>query len=800
MSTSSIHTRLLICETPNKFLQLNFVQTTNLFKNPCPFKKYESLSLILSHPRSTRRISSKKSSNVDFISQTNSIISYVQSGDLEVALHLFDEMPKRDTFLWNVIIRGLVDSGCYEDAVVYYYKMQFERVRADYLTYPFVIKAFAWLMSLDEGQKVHAKLIKIGMNFDLYVCNSLISMYWKLGLVRDSERLFEEMVIKDLVSWNSMVSGYVSNQDGFNALMYFRGMQAFGIVPDKFSMISALGACSLKGFIENGKEIHCRVLKFGLEVDEKVQTAVIDMFSNCRQLEYAERFFKGIVVKNVGAWNAMIGGYVVNDRPLESFSCLKKMQENDKLVPDVITAINILPACAQVGALRQGKSIHGIAIRRGFIPHLVLETALIDMYGKCKNLNLAKFIFSGMTQKSSISWNVMVAAYVHNECYEEAVNLFLDFVNVGWAPDVMLIATILPAYAEVASPRRGEQIHCFIVKSDFLSNTHVSNALVFMYAKCGDLTGARKLFDSLLEKDVVSWNTIIMAYALHGFGNDAVESFNDMLEREIQPNESTFVSLLTACSISGMVEEGWKYFDLMKSEYGIDHGIEHYGCMVDLLGRKGFLDLALNFIEEMPLIPTSRIWASLLTASRIHKNIEFAEYAFQRILSLDNDNDNTGCYVLLSNLYAKLGKWEYVKLVNSLMKKQGIKRKTGCSIVEINSKINRFVNQDRSHEESRKIYDALDVILSKMEEGIYVQRPLKSNSPKYHSVRLGIAFGLISTTIGKPVLVRKNIRLCEDCHIAVKKMSEITKREIIVGDSKMYHHFKDGKCSCGDYW
>ncbi|KAH9611823.1 hypothetical protein KSS87_006766 [Heliosperma pusillum] len=400
------------------------------------------------------------------------------------------------------------------------------------------------------------------------------------------------------------------------------------------------------------------------------------------------------------------------------------------------------------------------------------------MYGKCKDLNSAEFIFSRMSQKSSVSWNVMVSAYVHNECYEEALNLFQDFVNAGWAPDDVLKATILPAYAEVASLRQG----------------------------------AGKLFDSVLEKDVVSWNTIIMAYALHGFGNDAVESFNDMLEREIQPNESTFASLLTACSISGMVEEGWKYFDLMKSEYGIEHGIEHYGCMVDLLGRKGCLDLALKFIEEMPLIPTSRIWGALLTASRYHKNIEIAEYASQKILSLDNDNyhDNTGCYVLRSNLYAKLGRWDDVKLINSIMKKQSIERKTSCSFVEINTKINRFVNQDRSHEESSKIYDALDVILSKMEEGIHVERPLKFrvsklakkrlNSPTYHSVRLGIVFGLISTTIGKPVLVRKNMRLCEDCHVAVKKMSEITKREIIVGDSKMYHHFKDGKCSCGDYW
>ncbi|KAK9690707.1 hypothetical protein RND81_09G148600 [Saponaria officinalis] len=801
MFSSLIYTNLLTCNLPCNFWCAKIVQTLN----PDPSTKHKSFVSILKYPKKTLKIYSRSRRKDDLILRTRSIISYVQSGNLEDALQVFDEMPKRDTFLWNVIIRGLVDAGRYGDVMLYYYRMQFEGVRADFLTYPFVIKACAWLISFDEGQMIHAKLVKIGLNVDLYVCNSLIAMYWKFGFVEHSERLFEEMVIKDLVSWNSMISGYVSVGDGCNALMCFRDMNAFGIVPDRFSMISALGACSFEGFLESGKEIHCQVLKFGL--DERVQTAVVDMYSKCHELGYAEKFFRSITQKSVGAWNAMIGGYVFNNHPLESFSCLKNMQEDEKSVPDVITAINILPACAQLEALRQGKSVHGVGIRKGFIPHLVMETALIDMYGKCKNLNSAEFLFRQMSPKSLISWNVMVAAYVHNENYKEALNLFHTFLNVGWVPDAVMIASILPAFAELASLREGDQIHCYITKAD-ISNTYILNATVYMYAKCGDLITARKIFNRVLEKDVVSWNTIIMAYALHGYGNEAVKSFNDMLQCEIQPNGSTFVSLLSACSSSGMVEEGWKYLDLMKREYGIDHGIEHYGCMIDLLGREENVDLALQFIEEMPLVPTSRIWGSLLTASKYNKNIEMAEYAARKILSFDNDN--TGCCALLCHIYAKLGRWKDVERVNSMMNKEGVKRKTGCSMVEISGTIHKFVNYDRCHKEMSKIYDALDIILSKTEEDIYDKKLVRFSpaklakkrlsSPTYHSVRLGIVFGLISITIGKPVLVRKNTRLCEHCHGAVKRMSEITNREIIVGDSKMFHHFKGGKCTCGDYW
>lgn len=484
------------------------------------------------------------------------------------------------------------------------------------------------------------------------------------------------------------------------------------------------------------------------------------------------------------------------------------MLEDDNLAVDNVTLINLLPPCAQIGAVLQGKSVHGLAIRKGFLPHPVLETALLDMYGGFGILKLAELTFNQMMDKSLITWNAMIALYVQNGWNRKALDLFEELLSKYLKPDTVTIASVLPAYAKLASLRECRQIHGHVTKLNFHSNTFVSNSIIYMYASCGDLATARTIFDQMSCRDIISWNTILMAYAIHGMGRMSIELFSEMKERGIQPNDSTFVSLLTSCSNSGMVNEGWTYYNSMKQNYGIEPKIEHYGCMLDLIGRTGNLDQAMNFIEEMPLLPTARIWGSLLNASRNKGNIELAELAAERILSIRHDN--TGCYVLLSNMYAEAGRWENVEHIKSIMKKDGAEKTLACSTVQTKFRLHRFMNQDRSHVECDMIYNVLGIISRNIghSKSIYSVKKFKpsdlarkkANLPENHSVRLAVCFGLISTALGNPVLVRKNTRICEYCHIAVKRMSEITKREIIVGDSKIFHHFRDGQCSCGDYW
>ncbi|KAJ6765862.1 PENTATRICOPEPTIDE REPEAT-CONTAINING PROTEIN [Salix purpurea] len=630
---------------------------------------------------------------------TRDLCGFVESGLMDNALNMFEKMNHSDTFIWNVIIRGFTKNGLFQEAIDFYYRMECEGIRSDNFTFPFVIKACGELLALIEGQKIHGKLIKIGLGLDVYVCNFLIDMYLKIGFIELAEKVFDEMPVRDLVSWNSMVSGYQIDGDGLSSLMCFKEMLRLGNKADRFGMISALGACSIEHCLRIGMEIHCQVIRSELELDIMVQTSLIDMYGKCGEVDYAERVFNRICSRNIVAWNAMIGGYASNNYFSESFACLKRMQEDDKVIPDVITMINLLPSCSQSGALLEGKSIHGYAIRKMFLPYLFLETALVDMYGKCGELRLAEHVFNQMNEKNTVSWNTMVAAYVQNGQYKEALKMFQHILNEPLKPDAITIASVLPAIAELASRSEGEQIHAYIIKLGLGSNTFISNAIVYMYAKCGDLQTARGFFDA-------------------------------------------------------------------------------------------------------------RIWGSLLAASRNHNDIVLAELAARHILSLKHDN--TGCYVLLSNMYAEAGRWEDVDRIKFLMKEQGLVKTVGCSMVDFNGRSERFINQDRSHAHTNLIYDVLDILMRKIGEDIYLHsltkfRPLdvvkkRANSPEHHSVKLAICFGLISTAIGNPVIVRKNTRICEDCHRAAKKISQVTKREIVVGGGKVFHHFRDGCCSCRDYW
>nr|XP_010943474.1 pentatricopeptide repeat-containing protein At4g35130, chloroplastic [Elaeis guineensis] len=752
-------------------------------------------------------LKTKPPSKLNKASVARTLLSYIDSSRMEEALSLFETTKKPDTFLWNLMIRGYANSEFYQEAMDFYHRMQAAGMRADNFTFPFVIKSCIALSSFDEGLKVHGRLFKVGLDSDLFICNSLIGMYSKFGLVEDAERVFDEMPIRDIVSWNSMIDGYVLNGEGWRSLICFREMQeASGLQHDRYGVMSALAACSLEMSANQGKEIHCHVIRHGLESDIKVQTSLLDMYCKCGKVFYAERLFQTMNQRNVVTWNALIGGYALNNQPHKAFACIVEMQA-DSIGPDAVTMVNLLPACGQVRGISHGKAIHGLSIRKSFLPHLVLETALIDMYAKCGELGSAEWLFDQMTEKSLVSWNAMIAAYVQNGRNMKALEVFLNLCNRNLEPDLFTISSIMPAYAELASLRYGKQIHSYVLKSKYGSNTLVLNCIIYMYARCGDLKTSREVFDRMVCKDIVSWNTIIIGYGYHGHGKIALDLFSDMKSKGIQPNESTFVSVLTACSLSGLVDEGWLNFNAMQQEYNISPQIEHYGCMVDLLGRTGDLKEAVDFIERMPLVPTARIWGSLLTASRNKNDIEMAEFAAEKIFALEHDN--TGCYVLLSSMYADAGRWSDVERVKSLMKEEGVQKTTARSLLELDGKTCTFINGDMSHDQSNITHEVSDILSKGIGETAndsdFVFNPVevgakKASLPKRHSVRLAVVFGLISTTVGSPILVKKNVRICNDCHHAIKLISRYSKREIIIGDTRIYHHFTDGFCCCGDYW
>lgn len=339
-------------------------------------------------------------------------------------------------------------------------------------------------------------------------------------------------------------------------------------------------------------------------------------------------------------------------------------------------------------------------------------------------------------------------------------------------------------------------------------NVVINTAMIDMYCKCGRVDMARIAFDCMKEKNVKSWTAMVAGYGMHGLSGEALKVFHKMVTIGAKPNYITFVSVLAACSHSGLLKEGWHWFNSMKHEFGIEPGVEHYGCMVDLLGRAGHLNKAYNLIKEMKISPDFVVWGSLLGACRIHKNVELAEISARKLFELDPSN--CGYYVLLSHIYADAGRWEDVERMRGLMKNHGLVKPPGFSLVELKGRVHIFLVGDREHPQHERIYKYLEELTIKLQEVGYtpnmtsvihdVNEEEKEMTLRIHSEKLAVAFGIINSVPSSTIQIIKNLRVCGDCHTVLKLISKVVNREVVVRDLKRFHHFKGGLCSCGDYW
>jgi pentatricopeptide repeat protein len=520
-------------------------------------------------------------------------------------------------------------------------------------------------------------------------------------------------VLKACAGLSSLKAGYIQIEHVEEALVLFHQMQLANVMPDSVTIVSVLSACSFFRDIEQGKQIHAYITKSGVDSDVFVETALLDMYAKCSNLDIANQFFEKMSEKDVVTWNAMLAGYAKSGHANEALKLFNQMQLSEA-TPNSVTMVNVLSACAHLGALHQGTGFHSYIIKRGFEYDIVVGTALVDMYAKCRTIDIAQQVFEMMSKRNVVSWSAMIAGYAQNEHANDALVLFNEMQLADVKPNSVTMVSVLSACAQLAAPQQGKWIHGYIIRCGFQSDLSVENSLLDMYAKCGRIDIARKLFDKMSKRDVISWNAMITGYGMHGHGEDALGLFNQMQQRSIKPNHVTFVSILSACSHTGLVELGWQYFNCMSREYHIIPNTKHYACMVDLLGRAGQLDEAHELIKGMPLESDIGVWGALLGACRIHDNTQLGEYVAKQLYDLEPEN--AGYYVLISNIYAAAGRWDDVAKVRDLMNVKGLKKTPGYSLIEVKNKVHTFLVGDRSHPQSEKIYDMLEKLAGKMED------------------------------------------------------------------------------------
>ncbi|XP_027350941.1 pentatricopeptide repeat-containing protein At3g53360, mitochondrial [Abrus precatorius] len=653
----------------------------------------------------------------DLVLQNHILNMYGKCGSLKYAREVFDAMQLQNVVSWTIMISGYSQNGQENDAIIMYIQMLRSGHFPDQLTFGSIIKACCIAGDVYLGWQLHAHVVKSGYDHHLVAQNALISMYTKFEQIARASDVFTMISTKDLISWASMITGFTKLGYGMEALYLFRDMLRHGVYhPNEFIFGSVFSACSRLLEPEFGRQIHGVCVKFGLGGNIFAGCSLCDMYAKSGFLPSAKKAFYQIESPDLVSWNAIIAAFSDSGDVNEAVSFFCDMIHAG-LTPDSITFLSLLCACGSPITLNQGTQIHSYIIKIGMDREATVCNSLLTMYTKCSNLYDAFNIFKDISENANlVSWNAILSACLQHKQAEEAFRLFKLMLFSENKPDNITITTILGTCAELASLEVGNQVHCFSVKSGLVVDVSVSNRLIDMYAKCGSLKQARDVFDSTQNPDIVSWSSLIVGYAQFGLGHEALNLFKMMRNLGIQPNEVTYLGVLSACSHIGLVEEGWHLYKTMEVELGIPPTREHISCMVDLLARAGCLNEAENFITETGFDPDITTWKTLLASCKIHGNVDIAERAAENILK--QDPCNSAALVLLSNIYAAAGNWKEVAKLRNLMKQIGVQKVPGQSWIEVKEKIHVFFSEDSSHPQRDKIYTMLeDLWLQMLDDG-----------------------------------------------------------------------------------
>ncbi|KAJ8767425.1 hypothetical protein K2173_017469 [Erythroxylum novogranatense] len=548
------------------------------------------------------------------------------------------------------------------------------------------------LKALREGLSLHAVALKTGMLSDVIVSNHVVNMYSKCGDTFYARNLFDEMSFRNLVSWSAMISGYDQAGQSLLALNLFSQMR---IQPNEFVFGSVISACASIPALPQGQQLHALSLKVGYGYVCFVSNALITMYMKCGRWDDAVLVHNESTEANTVSYNALISGFAENQQPEKGFGTFKLMHTQG-LLPDKFTFAGVFGICTELNDIKNGAALHCQTIKFRLDVSEFVGNVIITMYSKFQLIEEAEKIFRRIEKLDLISWNTFIATCSHCNHPEKALINFKEMTNGhGVKPDDFTFTSALAACAALASLRHGKQIHCFLIRTRVIQDVGVGNALINMYAKCGCIKNADTVFSNMLNSNLVSWNTMIAGFGNHGLGRRAIDLFKKMKKLGVKPDSITFIGLLTACNHAGLVDEGQYYFDSMEETYGVSPNMEHFSCLIDLLGRAGRLHKAVDYMKNLPFGHDPVVLGSLLSASRLHGDVVMGEYLAKLLLKLQPST--TSPYVLLSNLYASDEMWDYVAEARKMLKGSGLKKEPAHSLIEVRGAFEKFTMGDLSH-------------------------------------------------------------------------------------------------------
>ncbi|OVA16393.1 Pentatricopeptide repeat [Macleaya cordata] len=649
--------------------------------------------------------------------QGNNLINlYSKFNRLNDAQRVFEEMPVRNTITWTSLMNGYSqNNNDFESVFRIAYNMHRSGEVFSEHTCTVILHACGSPKDQTIGEQVHSLVIKSGFEKNVFLGTSLLSMYLRSGSLGNAENVFKGLDDKDIQCLNAMILGYGKEGDGEKSIQLFGNLLNYGLEPNDYTFTNVISSsCSGEIGLREGRQLHGLAIKHGFVNEISVGNAVVTMYGKHGLVEEAEKMFFGMGERNLVSWTALLSVYAKNSNGEKAINGFLEMLHLG-IWFDSSCLATVIDGCSECKNLKFGLQIHGFVTKLGYLSDVFVATTLIDLYARCGNLHSARLVFNNLSVQNIAFFNAILVGYseMDEDEEEDSMVLFNQLRSSGVEPDSITFARLIGLSADQASLIKGKALHGYAINIGLEAEIIVSNAVITMYAKCGKIEDSRRMFYRMVFHDLVSWNSMISGCALHGQGKEALLLFEEMRNEGFSPDEITVLSVLQACCYSGLYEDGIRLFEIMESRFGIKPVIEHYSCMVDLLGRSGNLSKAMDFIKGSPFSESTLLWRTLINASNLRRDVKFSTLASKHLLDLvPND---AGSYILVSNMYAGGGMFDDAAKVRTIMNNRRMKKDAGCSWIEIENTVHCFFASGKDHQASSEIYMKLDELRSVMQ-------------------------------------------------------------------------------------